>query len=186
MSTLPYDVVERARDAERRGRLDGFARRAAGDLGISTDTFLRSYDVSKDAESKRRMRDQAIDELRSHLPFLRLSDDIVRLLDAAQAVESEFGITINLSISSDRNVNLKLSGVRPKSSDKPSDKSRMSAWTAYQSGLKAGDTFEIVKLGRRDYCDKSRGERFNNLTAHIRDHYSDSQTAAILRRYGQL
>lgn len=69
-----------------------------------------------------------------------------------------------------------------------SEKSRISPWAAWQQGSQKGDTFVIERLGPGSFRDATRNEDIPNkgLTKHIGAHYPDSQTAAILRKYGQL
>lgn len=69
-----------------------------------------------------------------------------------------------------------------------SEKSRISPWAAWQQGAQKGDTFIIERLGPGVFRDATRNEDIpsKGLTKWIGTHYPDSQTAAILRKYGQL
>jgi hypothetical protein len=76
---------------------------------------------------------------------------------------------------------------RQTSGDK-SEKSRISPWVAYQDGVKKGDTFRITRLDAGKFRDETRGEDIPNkgFTKWIRSYYPTSNTATILKGYGQL
>jgi len=70
-----------------------------------------------------------------------------------------------------------------KDSGEVSAKSRKSAFTAYQEGQKAGDTFKVIRHSRTDW-EHDSGERFKSCLDLIRKLESDSAAAEILRKYG--
>lgn len=69
------------------------------------------------------------------------------------------------------------------SSGGPGSGSRIDGWTAYQRGVKAGDSFVIQRTAKGEFRDETRNQDIpgRGLIKWIGEYYPDSKTAEILK-----
>jgi predicted transcriptional regulator len=182
---LPPAVYEQAM-AKARGRnkrfLTDYVESAAKVLGVTPTVLSEAIEAETAARTKAEKQDKAkakLDDAVQAVKAVKLSAADRKAVSELHDICSTLGQHCEVTLSPDGAlvVNVQNSEL--------SAKSVISPWLAYERGVKAGDTFRIEKVGTRHYKAES-GEEFTNLTGWIRQNQPNSQTAAILKRYGQL
>lgn len=126
---------------------------------------------------------EAVDTLRKDAAKVKLNATITKLAIAA----ADSGLTLTITVDGEK-ASLTVGKARKARSKNGeiSPNSRKSAWVAYQAGVKAGDTFTIVKA-EKGY---KHGDRFiparqnGGLARYILKMFPESNTATDLRKYG--
>lgn len=183
--TLPpavYDqAMQKAKGRNKRFLAD-YVEQAAKVLGVSKSDL----ETAIAAETEARERSERTDKAKAKLDdALKAVQGIKLSASDRKAVSELHDICTTLNVHCETTLSPDGSLVVNVQNSELSAKSVISPWLAYERGVKAGDTFKLEKVGTRHYKAED-GEEFSNLTGWIRQHQPNSNTAAILKRYGQL
>lgn len=183
--SLPPAVYDQAM-AKARGRnkrfLNDYIDSAAKVLGVTPTVLAEAIQNETATRERAERQDKAkarLDDAVSAVKAMKLSAADRKAVSELHDICSTLGQHCEVLVGPDGSLVVNVAN------SELSDKSVISPWLAYERGVKAGDTFKLEKLSTRHYKDES-GEEFSNLTGWIRQNQPNSQTAAILKRYGQL
>ena len=153
---------------------------------MTEDVSPEAFDAAFDATAKEMEKTLARESLEADATGMSVTKAISAL--AQRAADADLILTIQWDADAEK-ATIGISGKRGRkaSTGSVSSNSNISAWTAYQRGIKAGDTFKIRKVegGYKE------GERFipkranGGLCAYILKTKPSSKTAKILGDYGK-
>jgi hypothetical protein len=138
---------------------------------VDLQSVMKSMEDAKALRLKRIIRS---------LQAVNIPANVTSLVDDLRSLSKELGLMPAVSVTHN---GISTAFVREPVQEM-GEKSRISAWRAYQRGVRLGDDFKIRRVSRRQY--RANRKTFTNLTEWVKENHPNSETAKLLRLYHQI